>query len=327
MPRRRDTPCAGGCGSLLWPSRTGHPPPTCRACRAVDRATWRTERVCARPECSARYTPTYQGQQCCSRGCAQAVRSARARLTCQAPGCTQQYRPSYTGQATCGRTCGVALARHRGTQLPARAQRATRVQYKGCPICGALWVWAACTGRPKRAECPTHPDAEVQAHRRARANAAARAQRATQRLEYKIECGFCGGEFTGVSTRRYCSARCSKRYELTQRECRRGRFRPTPAQRKRIHIRDGMRCHLCNTHVRTDVPHEHTLSATLDHVIPQSIHTDHSDDNLKTAHRWCNTIRGNAPLPLPPFTPPPTEWCATQYASAQHAMRIATLAS
>jgi 5-methylcytosine-specific restriction endonuclease McrA len=39
----------------------------------------------------------------------------------------------------------------------------------------------------------------------------------------------------------------------------------------------------------------HPLSATLDHIIPQShmLIPDHSDRNLRLAHRSCNSARGD----------------------------------
>jgi len=40
------------------------------------------------------------------------------------------------------------------------------------------------------------------------------------------------------------------------------------------------------------------MSATLDHLVPQSlaITPDHSANNLRIAHRRCNSARGNRPL-------------------------------
>lgn len=58
----------------------------------------------------------------------------------------------------------------------------------------------------------------------------------------------------------------------------------------RIIIRDGMICHLCGKSVIAK-------EFSLDHVIPVSRGGRHAENNLRIAHRRCNSRRRDKPLP------------------------------
>lgn len=62
-----------------------------------------------------------------------------------------------------------------------------------------------------------------------------------------------------------------------------------------IYERDGWTCQLCMEPVDPALPPGDVWSATLDHIVPQShmLIPDHSDDNLRLAHLWCNSVRGD----------------------------------
>ena len=62
-----------------------------------------------------------------------------------------------------------------------------------------------------------------------------------------------------------------------------------------IYERDGWACQICGDPVNVDVEWNGRLAPTLDHVVPRSLVLvpDHSESNLRTAHRWCNAQRGN----------------------------------
>ena len=62
-----------------------------------------------------------------------------------------------------------------------------------------------------------------------------------------------------------------------------------------IYERDGWLCQLCGEPVDIDADLQRDDAApSLDHIIPRSLQTvpDHSDDNLRLAHRGCNARRG-----------------------------------
>lgn len=53
-----------------------------------------------------------------------------------------------------------------------------------------------------------------------------------------------------------------------------------------VYDRAGGRCHLCGERVLVD-------DATRDHVVPASQGGDNSHENIRLAHRWCNTARAD----------------------------------
>lgn len=106
-------------------------------------------------------------------------------------------------------------------------------------------------------------------------------------------CAWCGENFTALSgSARFCSQRCSRKSAVS----RRGReFVITPRARLALYERDGWICQLCNGPIDRDAHYLDDWAPSLDHIIPQS-HTlipDHSASNLRTAHRWCNAVRGD----------------------------------
>lgn len=78
-------------------------------------------------------------------------------------------------------------------------------------------------------------------------------------------------------------------------KARHGRFRIPLPERLAIYERDGWVCQLCFEPVDPDLPPSNTWSATLDHIVCQSWseEPDHSPENLRLAHRWCNSVRGD----------------------------------
>lgn len=65
-----------------------------------------------------------------------------------------------------------------------------------------------------------------------------------------------------------------------------------------VYERDAWTCQLCTDPVDRDLPATDTWSATLDHIVCRSWtnEPDHSADNLRLAHRWCNAVRGDEGL-------------------------------
>lgn len=68
-----------------------------------------------------------------------------------------------------------------------------------------------------------------------------------------------------------------------------------PEQRIAIYERDGWTCQLCDKLVDLTVHHLHRDAPTLDHIEPRSLVLipDDRPSNLRTAHRGCNSARGN----------------------------------
>lgn len=68
----------------------------------------------------------------------------------------------------------------------------------------------------------------------------------------------------------------------------------TKAERLAIYERDGWTCQLCGRAVEPSLHPNHTFAATLDHIRPRSatLFVDDSPENLRLAHRACNSARG-----------------------------------
>lgn len=66
-------------------------------------------------------------------------------------------------------------------------------------------------------------------------------------------------------------------------------------ERQAIYERDGWLCQLCGDPVDRTLPPQDRMAATLDHIVPRSLSLfpDDSPENLRLAHRACNSARGN----------------------------------
>ena len=109
-------------------------------------------------------------------------------------------------------------------------------------------------------------------------------------------CAWCSQNFAAMATTilklpRYCSTQCSRAAQ----RLRYGRFTIVPAKRLAIYERDRWICQLCGDPVDRDLPPSDPWAATLDHVECQAwvLVPDHSPENLRLAHRWCNSVRSD----------------------------------
>lgn len=66
----------------------------------------------------------------------------------------------------------------------------------------------------------------------------------------------------------------------------------------KIWLRDNGICHICKMKCWRNLSNGHSLGVTLDHVVPFK-QGEHSEDNLKLAHRTCNSIKHDAPTLTP----------------------------
>jgi 5-methylcytosine-specific restriction endonuclease McrA len=86
----------------------------------------------------------------------------------------------------------------------------------------------------------------------------------------------------------YCSRRCRRRAQRHSRS----RFLIRDKARQALYKRDQWVCQLCFTAVDPDLDIMDNWAASLDHIIPQSKGGTHTPDNLRLAHRWCNSAQG-----------------------------------
>lgn len=105
------------------------------------------------------------------------------------------------------------------------------------------------------------------------------------------ECAQCLQAFTRHGrVSRFCSTKCRQRARRT--------WKIATRDRLAIYERDGWVCQLCEEPVDRDLMTTDPLNdwaPSLDHIEPQShaLIPDHSPENLRLAHRWCNSVRGD----------------------------------
>lgn len=104
-------------------------------------------------------------------------------------------------------------------------------------------------------------------------------------------CDECGTWFVthGDLATAHCSTRCWKRMDD------RARGYVPDNVRRFVYERDGWTCQLCGDPVDRDAAFPARLSATVDHIecVSWALLPDNSPANLRTAHAWCNSSRGN----------------------------------
>lgn len=65
-----------------------------------------------------------------------------------------------------------------------------------------------------------------------------------------------------------------------------------PKVRAAVFERDNWTCRLCGEVLDRDADSQSDWFPSLDHILPQSLGGSHTLENLRAAHRWCNSIRG-----------------------------------
>ena len=154
--------------------------------------------------------------------------------------------------------------------------------------CRTILTW----GRPKAPEPPPKPKPPRTTV------APVNVIKATRLLWVGGDCDWCGARFmkrTSSSIPRCCSDRCSRKWHDAKRYRARGRFQPTRKQRLELYERDNWTCQICTEPVDRDAHYLDAWAPSLDHIVPQShqLIPDHSPEALRTAHRWCNSVRGD----------------------------------
>lgn len=117
--------------------------------------------------------------------------------------------------------------------------------------------------------------------------------RPKKRVSVVSVCGHCGVEYVGRPDSRFCSLQCvglSQRGERYSPSHRRGARVPEDV-RNAVYERDDWLCYLCGRKVRLDVGYKHMEAPTLDHVVPRSEGGQDTLENLRLAHRLCNSVK------------------------------------
>ena len=65
-----------------------------------------------------------------------------------------------------------------------------------------------------------------------------------------------------------------------------------PQARHSLYERDAWQCAICNLPVDRAAHWNDDQAPSLDHILPRSLGGTHEAENLRTAHRICNSVRG-----------------------------------
>lgn len=219
--------------------------------------------------------------------------------TCEREGCDKPYRAR-----------GLCVTHYNDLKFPDRhAPKAAE-----CVVCGAAVMKAASNSKSRRPVCSYACRTELQwgASRARKALILApsgacsiertRPESAPTRRQTRIfvsgECTDCGNYFTrvmplGGSLPYTCSSDCASR--ITRRRWRElhGRFAVSSKVRRAIYNRDDWTCQICHEPTSREYSPNDEWSPTLDHIIPRSRGGSDDESNLRTAHAWCNSVRGD----------------------------------
>lgn len=181
-----------------------------------------------------------------------------------------------------------------------------------CLICGH--EWSACYNHAVygRVRCPWCADAKREYNeyvcrldKKVRSYHKAIKEREREE-EWKSKhirtCVVCGNEFTSAHGSMICSDRCRKKYRNRNgdRRINSGIVDDSDITLESLFKRDGGICHICGKPcdyedytVDGDVFIAGNWYPSIDHVVPVSKGGRHSWDNVKLAHRLCNSVKSN----------------------------------
>lgn len=183
-----------------------------------------------------------------------------------------------------------------------RAERGQSLDVRECVVCKepvrlransrGFVAHKACEETLPRWKVKGDENPKLKAFRR-KMEAAAAGTTGGNRVFVSGPCFWCGKAFTAVGGA-YCSGACKTSAKFKRRSSG-NTFQISPLERRAIYRRDRWTCQLCQQRVDPDLKNPHIWSATLDHIIPQAhmLIPDHSPSNLRLAHLWCNSARGD----------------------------------
>ena len=108
-----------------------------------------------------------------------------------------------------------------------------------------------------------------------------------RRVWVQGDCLVCGEPFTSPgAASRYCSRECRA-------TARAARSWVSFEERRTVYVRDGWACQICGEQTSKRYAHDDPWSPTLDHIVPRSHGGTDALENLRLAHLWCNSVRGD----------------------------------
>jgi len=191
----------------------------------------------------------------------------------------------------------VAKVKERDGISPTQKIRPRKSLGQTCSICGEELQRVARTASPIHKRCIQNKTFRkpglLRKRFKAKMQRIAEGTNGGNRVFVAGGCAWCGEYFVSAAGV-YCSAKCKTSARFKRRSSGNS-FSVSPRIRQAIYARDKWACQICAHPVDMNAKHPSRWAPTLDHIEPQSatLIPDHSPSNLRLAHSWCNSARGD----------------------------------
>lgn len=206
------------------------------------------------------------------------------RAYCYAPACSREHKRLALRDY-------AAMVKERDGVSPTQKYRPRKALGQTCIACGEEMERVATSETPmhKRCRMRREPGRRFQQ----KIAKAAAGTTGGSRVFVAGGCAWCGEYFIAAAGV-YCTDKCKRSAKFKRRSSGMS-FTVSPVERRKIYERDGWACQICQLPVDKTLRHPHPSCASLDHIEPQSsaLIPDHSPSNLRLAHLWCNSARGD----------------------------------
>lgn len=224
-----------------------------------------------------------QDKRFCSPACASRSRRIRTNIKCEY--CGKEFYPKEKETRYCSLSCSSKA------QAPEKKIKLMKANAE---------VWEAFRREKERKKKEKQQEHETR-KREAYINRLKNAEQAEMNI---CTCEWCGEPFIALrGIKKYCSEKCRARAQYKRGEiARRMRIKKNNIDNvslEELYKRDGGICHICGKQCRYEdytVVNEIFIAGnyypSIDHIIPLAKGGEHSYENVKLAHRICNTKRG-----------------------------------
>lgn len=251
-------------------------------------------------QCGKDFRPKWEGHAFCSRECQyESMRGTerpemrrKSNYTCKHCG---QVFEAYADRCTfCSRECFRQWRKESPPNTKARRCEECGAEHsKGAKV---RYCSEACEERAKENKIARTLWARLAKEKRDRAEREAK----EQAKHTEVECSWCGDMFQSNGTKRvYCSDECKRKADNHRDSMRKdgrrkanGNFDPSITLPK-LYLRDGGKCYLCGGTVDMKAHHNSDTYGSIDHVTPTARGGAHTWDNVRLAHRICNSVKAD----------------------------------
>lgn len=253
-------PCSR-CGKRVRVGAKSSPTPCCRECRAQTHGTVsRYDGGCRCGDCRSAKTVAAREYAARRREMGNPIKPSRPTVRRRCELCSVEFDAvEYNVRIGKGRFCGSRCANVWRNQSRVRRPRKVRPKVSAVRRRAGLRAAKAAAGTVGRTVWVAGP------------------------------CALCREPFVfNQPAARYCSSACASKANRSATW-----FKVTYLDRLHVYERDGWTCHICTEKVDFQADPLSDWYPSLDHVVPRSRGGSDELSNLRTAHRWCNSVRGD----------------------------------